>query len=50
MGEIDAAAVKGDIVAPRVAIEEGAYVRGSVEIRRKVGRWRQASWQQRLPA
>ena len=31
MGEID-----GDIVAPRVAIEEGAYVRGSVEMQRKV--------------
>ena len=50
MGEIDGAAVEGYIVAPRVVIEEGAYVRGRVEMQRKVGRWRQASWQQRLPA
>ena len=42
MGEIDGGAVDGDIVAPRVAIEEGAYVRGSVEMQRKVGRWRVA--------
>ena len=50
MGEIDGAAVEGHIVAPRVVIEEGAYVRGRVEMQRKVGRWRQASWQQRWPA
>ena len=49
-GEIDGAAVEGYIVAPRVVIEEGAYVRGSVVTQRKVGRQRQASWQQRWPA
>lgn len=39
----DGAAVEGDIVAPRVAVEEGAYVRGSVEMQRKVGQPRQES-------
>ena len=50
MGEIDGAIVKGHVVAPRVAIEEGAYVRGSVEMQRQVGRQRQESQQQRRPA
>ena len=36
----DGGAVAGDILAPWVAIDEGAYVRGSVELRRKVERQR----------
>ena len=39
----DGGAVAGDILAPRVAIEEGAYVRDSVEMQREVRRQRQES-------
>ena len=33
----DAGSVDGDIVAPRVAIAEGAHFRGSVDMQRKAG-------------
>ena len=51
----DAGSVDGDIVAPRVAIAEGAHFRGSVDMQRKAGRRRRRSrwpWrrQRRQPA
>ena len=36
----DGASVEGDIVAPRVAVAEGAYFRGSVDMRRQTSAMR----------
>ena len=44
----DGGAVEGDIVAPRVAITEGAYFRGSIDMQRKSEQQGQGSQQSRV--
>ena len=44
----DGGAVEGDILAPRVAIAEGAYFRGSIDMQRKSEQQGQGSQQSRV--